>query len=109
MSVIIRSMAMPDNCSDCQLEYDQMMCSVCGCRWYDKDRIDSGFNPITERLPECPLIAIPTPHGRLIDADALADDLEWDAQHFDDEHELKFNAAAWLRSNQNKVYFESEM
>ena len=54
------------------------------------------------------LVELPEKHGRLIDADALADDLEYDAQHFDDDHELKFNAAMWLRSNQNKVIVEAE-
>ena len=31
-----------------------------------------GFDSDKERLYDCPLVEIPTPHGRLIDADELA-------------------------------------
>ena len=105
MSVIINGMHMPDSCYDCPICYDNYMCGIIQQNYFSTE----DFDPIVERLPGCPLIAIPKPHGRLIDADALADDLEWDAQHFEDDHELKFNAAMWLRSNQNKVYLEGEV
>ena len=33
------------------------------------------------------MIYIPKPHGRIIDADKLADDLEWDAERIREELE----------------------
>jgi uncharacterized protein involved in copper resistance len=70
--------------------------------------VDPFYDGAKHRDVCCPLVELPEKHGRLIDADALADDLEYDAQNFDDDHELKFNAAMWLRSNQNKVIVEAE-
>lgn len=70
MSILIKGMQMPDNCSECQLEYDQMMCPIAG-RWYEQSNLDIGFDPNKDRLPECPLVELPEHHGRLIDADRL--------------------------------------
>lgn len=56
MSVLIKGIAMPKSCWDCELFF----CSL-------KDRLKH----IEDRNPDCPLVEIPTPHGRLIDADAL--------------------------------------
>ena len=36
------------------------------------------FDCINERLYDCPLIEVPTPHGRLIDADKLLEKAYWD-------------------------------
>lgn len=47
---------------------------------------------------------VPEPHGRLIDADALADDLEADGKEFGDE--MKLNCASWLRSNATPTVIE---
>lgn len=99
MSIIIKGMGMPWCCEECPM-FDAFDDDYC--------RLISMQTPGGKRLNDCPLVEIPTPHGKLIDSDALADDLEWDANHFEDEHELKFNAASWLRSNQNKVILEAE-
>ena len=119
MSVLIKNMEMPNSCSQCEFCLDGLrndhdeICTGCmvmpddspwGCGYLEIDGIDH----TKQRMYFCPLVALPEKHGRLIDADALADDLEYDAQHFDDDHELKFNAAMWLRSNQNKVIIEAE-
>jgi len=62
MSVLIRGMKMP-NCYNCTLK------SICS-RWakhdveWQKQNRDEG----------CPLVEIPTPHGDLIDRDALIKD-----------------------------------
>ena len=66
---------MPKNCSECQLEYDQMRCSVVGFNWYEQDYIDIGFDPNFNKLPECPLIEIQNKHGDLIDRDALKQEM----------------------------------
>ena len=79
MSILIRGMEMPNNCSDCKLE-----------RW-DENYYGDEFNHrcsliykgytskvrFTDRRNDCPLIEVPTPHGRLIDADELEKDAEW--------------------------------
>jgi len=54
------------------------------------------------------LVEVPEPHGRLIDADALADDLEYDASHYEEDHEMKLNCASWLRSNATPTVIEAE-
>ncbi len=52
MSVILKGMEMPERCGSCFLR-------VGGC----KQRIY-----MEQRPKDCPLVEIPTPHGRLIDA-----------------------------------------
>ena len=104
MSVLVKDMKMPKRCLDCPM-YDHYNYN---CQLYAFG-IPARYNRDGSIRPEwCELVELPEKHGRLIDADALADDLEYDAQHFDDDHELKFNAAMWLRSNQNKVIIEAE-
>ena len=53
MSVIVRGMKMPKDCFECMVD-----CPVGTQRFI-----------VTGRPRGCPLIEIPTPHGRLIDAD----------------------------------------
>ena len=62
MSILIKGMEMPENCDKCRFQSalrlycDAMPYNFCG----NTDDI--------ERPDFCPLIEIPTPHGRLIDA-----------------------------------------
>ena len=111
MSVIIKGMKIPKCCLDCPMNFNLFYCEAV-TPWKiitDKTSVEVNGKEITITRPDwCPLVELPEKHGRLIDADALADDLEYDAQNFDDDHELKFNAAMWLRSNQNKVIVEAE-
>ena len=68
MSVIVKGMEMPDSCSNCEL---------CACYTESKGevyRCDLTMTPVKYfeiRLEDCPLVEVPTPHGRLIDADAI--------------------------------------
>ena len=55
MSVIVKNMEMPERCGQCFLR-------VGNC----KQRIY-----MEQRPKGCPLVEIPTPHGRLIDADEI--------------------------------------
>ena len=69
MSVLIKGMEMPRTCSDCEWSYyvgnGRAMCK----RVSMTDKTDI----MTKRRADfCPLTEIPTPHGRLIDADELA-------------------------------------
>ena len=70
MSIIIKGMEMPKNCSDCLLNYDQMMCIVTGTRWWSDTMVLMDFDSAKERLHDCPLVELP-PHGRLGDLDKL--------------------------------------
>ena len=63
MSILIKDMEMPENCCECVVNH-----KICnhGYEWLlaHPQYYDSRPN-------WCPLVEIPTPHGRLIDADAL--------------------------------------
>jgi len=62
--ILIRGMEMPKSCADCFLEdpYDGYNCRI----------IPKSANwGLGERPSWCPLVEVPTPHGRLIDADKL--------------------------------------
>lgn len=65
MSILIKGMAIPKSCSVCPLkaevEFDEI-CSQTGEYVCQYDRAD-----------DCPIVPVHTPHGRLIDADALFD------------------------------------
>lgn len=70
MSVLIRGMDMPENCCQCEWhecyggDYD--WCHACHM---------TGTMPIenaeTGRAEDCPIVEIPSKHGRLIDGDAV--------------------------------------
>ena len=69
MGIYLPNMEMPKTCWDCACSIyyeiqDKAMCDI----------TDETLDYILwkrERRPNCPLIEIPTPHGRLIDADKL--------------------------------------
>lgn len=68
MSVLFKGMEMPRHCGECSLLCDYDGCYFCG---YEDGLLytfgDCDFIP-TERPEKCPLVEVPTPHGRLIDA-----------------------------------------
>lgn len=63
MSVLIRGMEIPDNCTRC--DYIGLNTAV-GCP------IMTGTDG---RATDCPLVEVKSPHGRLIDADAVIEGL----------------------------------
>ena len=79
MSILIKGMEMPKNCYGCpfftQVDY-----------WNENDEADilskckqTGaftWESVDGYLPNCPLAPVPTPHGRLIDADEIYDAVE---------------------------------
>ena len=79
MSVLVKGMEMPITCCQCKLmvynpeiKWEQAGREECGA-WVcllTGELIDN-----TKREEHCPLIEVPTPHGRLIDADALLKDV----------------------------------
>ena len=77
MSVIVKGMEMPESCDKCRFCVngftDEAPVYECGAQSYDNVSVlvESGGKPFDFRPDWCPLIEIPTPHGRLIDADKL--------------------------------------
>ncbi len=60
MSFLVTNRSIPTGCIDCWFKYD---CTESVLLW----RV-----PVTPaRSPDCPLLPVPEPHGRLVDADAL--------------------------------------
>lgn len=84
MGVYIKGMAMPKSCLECRLKYEfeELGIWFCSCLSDGNSDTDVSRNgkPLDLRPDYCPLIEIPKPHGRLIDADALKPDIlpEWD-------------------------------
>lgn len=141
MSVIIKNMNFPDICENCRMcviqwtqDNDPMSFAYCNAAEEFIAKASDGSDKIVStailsKMDWCPIIDIPKPHGRLIDADALADDLDADAKKSfneyygvepeDDEDKkrlsiirddcnMKSNAASWLRSKCNKVILDKE-
>lgn len=72
MSILIKKMEMPRTCACCpfrEVRYDPGYYNYEKCRAlgkiFNECRLD--IDPYEERLDDCPLIEISTPHGRLID------------------------------------------
>ena len=73
MSILIKKMEKPKTCALCPFReirykpgyYNYEHCSALN-RIFNENKLD--IDPYKERLGDCPLIEIPTPHGRLIDA-----------------------------------------
>jgi len=77
MSVLIKGMKMPDSCAVCRFAgrggyfMERVVCMFTGKN--DAKNVD--------RLPNCPLVALPDKHGRLVDAGECA---EYFWEHLDD-------------------------
>lgn len=69
MSILIHGMKMPGVCYECYF------CTYGFCA-----HLERYVTAIQERDADCPLVELP-PHGRLIDADELAEDLDFDVEN----------------------------
>ena len=69
MSVLVKGMEMPGSCYQCNMCVNVLYGEdiVVICTALEKEIIAL----MAERQDDCPLVEVPTPHGRLIDADAL--------------------------------------
>ena len=81
MSVIVRGMEMPKTCCDCPIFVDGGYDSWCGIT----DNSMAENEALTKRNPNCPLVEIPTPHGRLGDLDALKAQYKYGEADSEDE------------------------
>ena len=69
MSVIVKNMEMPTTCYNCKFREPFIDFAYCNLAEMDMEYEKSD----NCRHPDCPLIEIPTPHGRLGDLDKLWD------------------------------------
>ncbi len=72
MGIYLPNMEMPKNCIECRFRLYEY-CDLQRQDVYAVNIMDYVLS--LERHPDCPLIEIPTPHGRLIDKDKLRHDL----------------------------------
>lgn len=72
MSILIKDMKMPKNCIFCPISHWNKLDELTGCELHQK-HIPNAEKEFWEKdRPDwCPLVEVPTPHGRLIDADAM--------------------------------------
>lgn len=74
MSVLIKGMEMPSNCIECWF-FDDARC------YLYSSGVPNRYHYSGDTKPDwCELVGLPTPHGRLIDADAFEDFIRkyWD-------------------------------
>lgn len=75
MSVLIKGMEMPENCFDCPFMYGRKYCLSNSKIEFN----DPEYSELKRRYDGCPLVPVPEPHGRLIDADKLKS--YWEPDH----------------------------
>ena len=86
MSILIRSVEMPKSCIKCPFCY-MAYGHEPNCRLDSLPETEECYLPHMEedpgktRHPNCPLVSVPTPHGRLIDADALMENAQYKGKH----------------------------
>ena len=91
MSVLIRGMTMPENCDVCMFSdwsnlHQTSACKICE---YDPCFDDFSREHLSKRANFCPLAEVKSPHGDLIDRDALNLDYEVEmADHWKTAHEI---------------------
>lgn len=91
MSILIKGMKMPDSCYHCKIAES--------CGHYIA-------NYTNRRHPDCPLIALPNKHGRLVDADEMLKRLQaWNTSDRMDKALYNF---AWDRIMEQPTIVESE-
>ena len=71
MSVMIKGMEIPSGCYDCPILQSSDGCFDFECPFDSYLLWHNAEDVIRYRPDSCPLVEIPTPHGRLIDADEL--------------------------------------
>ena len=76
MPILIKDMEMPETCDECEFHcyhsYGEYVCVATPLLYPFNLANSKGI-----RKDWCPLVEIPEPHGRLIDADALKETLDY--------------------------------
>ena len=96
MSILIRNMEMPMNCAECPI-------ADIGAEFYYCEKIELKAET---RPCDCPLVEVPTPHGRLIDADALHDAMYHRA--FETDGDTMWQSGCWVRYRAIEQVHESQ-
>ena len=77
---------MPSRCYECKFSewsnLHQTMACNCGNHYFEPCFENNSREFYKKRADFCPLVDVPTPHGRLIDAETKIE-----AQYYDEEHE----------------------
>ena len=71
MSVLIKGMEMPSGCYTCPIIYSEDGAFDFECPFNSYFHWHNAEDVINYIPDSCPLIEVPTPHGRLIDADEI--------------------------------------
>jgi hypothetical protein len=97
MSILIRGMEMPNSCAECKPEWRSSLVSKEGARCYCRIAKQYGSLEIANqrRMDFCPLVEVPTPRGRLIDADKLHKDTYHRA--FETGDDTMWQSGCWVR------------
>lgn len=73
--VLIKGMVIPKNCEECDLSKKRRssLGDIIDCKYIGTvgSAFKDPYNILNSRHPNCPLIEVPIPHGKLIDADEL--------------------------------------
>lgn len=79
MSVVVKGMHIPESCRECPFEnyYSDTGKTVCMASLRVL-AIGFGIISFDGRHSSCPIVALPDTHGRLVDADALEPDADYD-------------------------------
>ena len=77
MSVFIKDMEMPSRCYGCEFCEWSNLHQTMACKRYNFEPCfeDNSREFYKKRAEFCPLVEVSAPHGRLIDADALLEDV----------------------------------
>lgn len=106
MSILIKGMDMPQNCCECKLILWDGGTYI--CPFSSIMALSIGIQD------DCPLVDVPTPHGRLIDADELHEKMYHESFEVDSDMQ-KWESGCWIRykvfencENQTPTIIEAE-
>lgn len=96
MSVLIKGMKMPKGCIACPFMFFGRDDCLVWCKWLDEPSGEWSNCGGKWRHPDCPLVEVPTPHGRLIDADELERFMYHHAFELDSADQ-QWDSGCWVR------------
>ena len=112
MSILIKGMEMPSCCYDCTFSawsnLHRTKACKCGSHYYEPCFEDYSREFYEKRADFCPLVEVPVPHGRLIDADALIARMESDAEQMEEPIAQMFTYAAINDVKHSETVIEAE-
>ena len=96
MSILIKSMEMPKGCITCMFKSESLFNRTMWCEWLDDPLGDYTKCDEEWRHPDCPLVEVSTPHGRLIDGDELRAFMYHHAFELDSVDQ-RWDSGCWIR------------